>query len=150
MVAVGLGMEAICLYLGLSQGALHNSVIRLGLTTPPDRPLRKPGARGWSVLDIMRLIAWRVAGIHPETIAARLSTPKLPRSANAVRAKARRLGLKPPARTNRRLRIPLTAHFGTEPSLRLEDRALWNGVRLGPDAVRMFVSAAGPRRLREP
>ncbi len=98
MVAVGLGMEAICLYLGLSPGVLQDSLIHLGLATPHDRPLRKSGARGWSVLDIMRLIAWRVAGIHPETIAARLSTPKLPRSANAVRAKARRLGLKPPAR----------------------------------------------------
>jgi hypothetical protein len=45
------------------------------------------------VLDTIRLIAWRVAGIHPETIAQRLG-----RSANAVRAKGRRLGLPRPDR----------------------------------------------------
>jgi hypothetical protein len=45
------------------------------------------------VLDTMRLIAWRVAGIHPEAIAQRLG-----RSASAVRAKARRLGIPRPDR----------------------------------------------------
>jgi hypothetical protein len=38
------------------------------------------------VLDTVRLIAWRIAGVHPEVIGLRLG-----RSANAVRAKARRL-----------------------------------------------------------
>jgi len=93
MVAAGNGIEAISLYLGLTRSVLLEHVVRLGLATPHDRPMRKSGARFWSVLDTMRLIAWRVAGIHPETIGARLG-----RSANAVRAKARRLGLPVPDR----------------------------------------------------
>ena len=99
MVAAGHGIEAITLYLGLTRSVLLEHVVRLGLATPHDRPMRKPGARGWSVLDTMRLIAWRVAGVHPDTIGARLG-----RSANAVRAKARRLGLPvPDRRTLRKL-----------------------------------------------
>jgi len=93
MIAAGQGIHAICLYLGLTRPALDEHLVRLGLRTPHERPLRKPGPRGWSVLDTIRLIAWRVAGIHPETIAQRLG-----RSANAVRAKARRLGLPRPDR----------------------------------------------------
>ena len=103
MVAVGLGMEAICLYLGLPRGVLHESLIRLGLATPHDRLLRKPGARSWLVLDTMRLIAWRVTGVHPETIGQRLG-----RSPNAIRAKARRLGLQPPGRKMLRRVDPAT------------------------------------------
>ncbi|MBN8907897.1 MAG: hypothetical protein J0H99_14950 [Rhodospirillales bacterium] len=103
MVGAGLGIEAICLYLGLSRAALDASLIRLGLRTPHDRPLRKPGARGWSVLDTMRLIAWRVAGIHPATIGERLG-----RSPNAVRAKARRLGIAAPDRKALRRADPAT------------------------------------------
>src|SRR5439155_11198681 len=72
---------------------LGEHLVRLGLRTPHERSLRKPGPRGWSVLDTIRLIAWRVVGIHPETIAQRLG-----RSANAVRAKARRLGVPRPDR----------------------------------------------------
>lgn len=93
MVAAGQGIQAICLYLGLTRPALDEHLVRLGLRTPHERPLRKPGPRGWSLLDTIRLIAWRIAGIHPETIAQRLG-----RSANAVRAKARRLGLPRPDR----------------------------------------------------
>jgi len=93
MVAVGNGIEAICLYLDLSRAALDDHLVRLGLRTPHDRPLRKLGPRGWSEIDTRRLIAWRVCGIHPETIGQRLG-----RSANAVRAKARRLGLPRPDR----------------------------------------------------
>ena len=93
MVAAGHGIEAICLYLDLSRAALDDHLVRLGLRTPHDRPLRKLGPRGWSEIDTRRLIAWRVCGIHPETIGQRLG-----RSANAVRAKARRLGLPRPDR----------------------------------------------------
>jgi hypothetical protein len=93
MVAAGQGIHAICLYLGLTRPALDEHLVRLGLRTPHERPLRKAGPRGWSLLDTIRLIAWRVAGIHPEAIAQRLG-----RSANAVRAKARRLGLPRPDR----------------------------------------------------
>jgi hypothetical protein len=97
MVAAGQGIQAICLYLGLTRPALDEHLVRLGLRTPHERPLRKPGPRGWSVLDTIRLIGWRVAGIHPETIGQRLG-----RSANAVRAKARRLGLPRPDRRSLR------------------------------------------------
>jgi hypothetical protein len=93
MVAAGQGIQAICLYLGLTRAALDDHIARLGLKRPHDRPLRKGGPRGWSALDTRRLIAWRVRGIHPETIGQRLG-----RSANAVRAKARRLGIPRPDR----------------------------------------------------
>ena len=93
MVAAGQGIQAICLYLGLSRAALDDHLARLGLKAPNDRPPRKAGPRSWSELDTRRLIAWRVCGIHPETIGERLG-----RSANAVRAKARRLGIPKPDR----------------------------------------------------
>jgi hypothetical protein len=103
MVAAGQGIEAICLYLGLTRAALDDGLARLGLPTPHDRPLRKPGPRGWSVLDTIRLIAWRVAGVHPETIGQRLG-----RSPAAVRAKARRLGVPTPDRKALRRLDPAT------------------------------------------
>ena len=93
----GQGLEAICLYLGLTQAAVFANVVRLGLTSPSDRPYRRPGPRGWSVLDTTRLIVWRLAGVHPETIGLRLG-----RSATAVRAKARRLGIPAPPRSSLR------------------------------------------------
>jgi hypothetical protein len=93
MVAAGQGLRAICLYLGLAESALDRHLARLGLPRPHDRPLRKPGPRGWSVADTIRLIFWRVRGVHPETIGQRLD-----RSPNAVRAKARRLGIPRPDR----------------------------------------------------
>jgi hypothetical protein len=65
MVAAGQGIHAICLYLRLTRAALDEHLVRLGLRTPHERPLRKSGPRGWSLLDTIRLIAWRVAGIHP-------------------------------------------------------------------------------------
>jgi hypothetical protein len=93
MVAADQGIQAICLYLALTPTALEDHLARLGLKRPHDRPLRKGGPRGWSELDTRRLIVWRVRGIHPETIGQRLG-----RSANAVRAKARRLGIPRPDR----------------------------------------------------
>lgn len=93
MVAAGQGIEALCLFLGLTRRLLDDHLARLGLATPHDRPLRKPGVHGWSVVDTIRLIAWRMAGVHPEIIGERLG-----RTAGAVRSKARRLGLRPPPR----------------------------------------------------
>ena len=95
MVRAGQGIEAICCFLGLGRTALDEHVVRLGLSRPHDRPLRKPGPRGWSDEDGRRLIAWRLATVHPEIIGQRLDPQ---RSANAVRAKARRLGLPVPPR----------------------------------------------------
>ena len=93
MVAAGQGIDALCLFLSLSREALDDSLVRLGLRTPHDRPLRKPGPRGWPVADVIRLIYWRATGVHPEDIGHRLG-----RSANAVRSKARRLGIPTPDR----------------------------------------------------
>ena len=93
MVTAGQGIEALCILLGLTRSLLDDHLARLGLRTPHDRPWRKPGARGWSIADTIRLIAWRVAGVHPQIIGERLG-----RSAGAVRSKARRLGLPAPAR----------------------------------------------------
>lgn len=95
MVDAGLPLEALCAYLALTRSVVLEHVVRLGLATPPDRPLRKATPRGWTPDDIHRLVAWRVAGVHPETISEHLASP---RSANAVRAKARRLGLPVPPR----------------------------------------------------
>ena len=93
MVAAGQGIQALCLFLDLTRSALDGHLVRLGLATPHDRPLRQSGRHAWSVLDTVRLIAWRIAGVHPEVIGLRLG-----RSANAVRAKARRLGIQAPGR----------------------------------------------------
>jgi hypothetical protein len=139
MVAAGQGIHAICLYLGLTRAALDEHLVRLGLRTPHERPLRRLGPRGWSLLDTIRLIAWRVAGIHPEAIAERLG-----RSANAVRAKARRLGLPRPDRK---------ALLRVDPAT-LEDPVLGSGVggreplpgSLSPSAV--CGTSAGPVSVR--
>ena len=93
MVGAGLGIEAICLFLGLTRLVLDDNLVRLGLRTPHDRPLRKTGARGWSVADIQCAIQWRRDCIHPDVIGQRLG-----RSANAVRAKLRRIGVPSPDR----------------------------------------------------
>jgi hypothetical protein len=65
MVAAGQGTQAICLYLGLARIALDDHLARLGLPTPHGRPPRSGGKRPWSLRDTIRLIAWRMAGVHP-------------------------------------------------------------------------------------
>jgi hypothetical protein len=95
MVGAGLGAEALCRFLGLTRSGLDEHIVRLNLNTPADKALRRPSANGWSIHDTQKLIAWRCVGVHPEVIGARLSTR---RSASAVRAKARRLGLGAPPR----------------------------------------------------
>jgi hypothetical protein len=93
MLAAGQGTEALCLFLGLSRASLDDHLVRLDLATPHDRPLRKPGARGWTVLESICVIWWRGIGVHPEIIGKRLG-----RTAGAVRSKCRRLGMRAPAR----------------------------------------------------
>ena len=95
MVSAGQGIQALCLLLSLSRAVLDEHIIRLGIATPHDRPMRGGGAKAWSLKDTLRLIVWRLAGVHPEVIGQRLDTP---RSANAVRAKARRIGIPCPER----------------------------------------------------
>lgn len=95
LVKSGLAFDALCAYLGLTREVAFSAVIRLGLPTPSEKPLRKPSGKGWTVDDIQKLIAWRSTGVHPEVIGQNLS---LARSANAVRSKSRRLGLSAPSR----------------------------------------------------
>ena len=94
MVAAGLCFDALSALLGLSRALLDEHIVRLGLQTPNDKPFRLR-ARGWSLIDTQRLIAWRAIGVHPEVIGENLSSR---RSANAVRAKCRRLGIPAPPR----------------------------------------------------
>jgi hypothetical protein len=95
MVNAGQGIHALCLLLSLTRAVLDEHIIRLGLVTPHDRPLRSGGAKAWSLKDTLRLIVWRLGAVHPEIIGQRLDVP---RSANAVRSKARRLGIPCPDR----------------------------------------------------
>ena len=89
MVAAGLGVEALCLYLGLSRDALFMRIVALDLRTPHERPLRKPsGKTPWIGSDVQQLIAWWIEGLTGVAIAAQLG-----RSPGAVYSKARRLGL---------------------------------------------------------
>jgi len=120
MVAAGQGIDALCLFLSLSREALDDSLVRLGLRTPHDRPLRKPGHKGWQFADVIRLIYWRATGVHPEDIGGRLS-----RSANAVRSKCRRLGIPTPDR--RALRRVDPASLRDPPALGLAG-VCWPGV----------------------
>ena len=94
MVAAGLCIDALCAFLGLSRALLDGHIVRLGLQTPNDKPFRIR-VRGWSMMDTQRLIAWRAVGVHPDVIGENLSSE---RSANAVRAKCRRLGIPAPVR----------------------------------------------------
>ena len=95
LAASGLSLHALAAYLGLTREAVFSAVIRLGLPTPSETPLRVASAKGWMVEDIQKLIAWRSTGVHPEVIGQNLSRS---RSANAVRSKSRRLGLSAPPR----------------------------------------------------
>ena len=93
MVKAGQGMEALCLILGLTRDLLHSDLIRLGLPTPHDRAMRKPGPRSWTPREIRCLIWWRKLGVHPEIIGLVLG-----RSAASVRWKCRHLGIVAPPR----------------------------------------------------
>lgn len=88
MVRRGLGCEAIRLYLRFSCDALDNALARLGLPRPHERPLRRPHPRGWGLIEIWKLVALWVGGVHPTTIGVLLG-----RSEGSVRSKAYRLGL---------------------------------------------------------
>ena len=104
MVAAGQGFHAILDYLGLSRMALEAHIVRLGLPMPHERLRRRAGGRNpWADEDVRRLIAWRLAGVHPETIGVRLG-----RSVGAIRSKARRLGVPRPDRRALRKFDPTT------------------------------------------
>ena len=140
MVAAGQGIQALCLLLGLTRLALQEHIVRLCLPAPHDRPLRKPGPKAWSVKDKIRTIYWRLLGVHPEIIGERLDVR---RTANAVRAQTRRLGVPTPAR--RDLHKPDPASL-PEPDLGSLFRLLTSNrrqsaVQAGPTELRTEASA---------
>ena len=93
MVGAGLGIENLCLILGITRSFLDEQLVRLGLPTPNDKPMRKQSARAWSHWDRFRTIFWRKMGVHPEIIGL-----KVGRTAGAIRAQCRRMGIKAPSR----------------------------------------------------
>ena len=89
MVAAGQGIEAICLYLGLAREALFERIVALGLATPHDRAMRRPGGkRPWQASEVHELIRLWLQGIRVVCIAEQIG-----RTPGAVSSKARRLGL---------------------------------------------------------
>lgn len=89
MVARGLGIDDLCLYLGLARTALLRLVVDLDLPTPHDRPVRKPGGRNpWSFADTALFIVLWMADWHVESLGERFR-----RSKGSIWSKARRLGL---------------------------------------------------------
>ena len=88
MARHGLGCEAIRLYLRLSCDAFDGALARLGLARPHERPLPKPHPRAWGLIEVWKLIALWIAGMHPATIGVLLG-----RTEGSVRSKAYRTGL---------------------------------------------------------
>ena len=93
MIRAGLGVEAICAYLGMSRAIFDYNLIRLDLPTPHDRPRRRGGRRPWSDDEVRCAIYWRRIGVHPESIGLSFH-----RSTSAVRNKLYRLGVPAPDR----------------------------------------------------
>jgi hypothetical protein len=90
MIAAGLSVDAIALYLDISPAALFNRAESLGLTRPHDRPMRRAGGKNsWTPEDSRQLIALWMAGVRVRSIAA------LGRSMSAIYGRRRRLGLPP-------------------------------------------------------
>jgi hypothetical protein len=96
MLAVGLGIDAVSLYLGIAQAEILDHVGRLGLSIPPPKALRKAGKNAWTTKDIQQLIGLWLAGVDVASIAASVG-----RKRGSIYYKKRRLGL--PARDRRRL-----------------------------------------------
>ncbi len=91
MIAAGLSVDAIGLYLDISPAALFDRAESLGLTRPHDRPMRRTGGKNsWTPEDSRQLIALWMAGVRVRSIAASLK-----RSMSAIYGRRRRLGLPP-------------------------------------------------------
>ena len=88
MVAAGLGIEAILLYLDLTRTEILERLAALGLPVPHSRPVRKGGKHAWTGEDVRRLIELWLSGVRIRGIAAVLG-----RSPGAIYSKRRRLGL---------------------------------------------------------
>ena len=91
MIAAGLSVDAIALYLDISPAALFDRAESLGLTRPHDRPMRRAGGKNsWTPEGLRQLIALWMAGVRVRSIAAPLG-----RSRSAIYGRRRRLGLPP-------------------------------------------------------
>jgi hypothetical protein len=91
MIAAGLSVDAIGLYLDISPAALFDRAESLGLTRPHDRPMRRAGGKNsWTPEDSRQLIALWMAGVRVRSVAAALG-----RSMSAIYGRRRRLGLPP-------------------------------------------------------
>lgn len=95
LVARGHGLDAISAFLHQSREQIIESVVRLNLSTPHDRPFRaRSGPKAWNPADYPSFILDWISGLHAESIGKRFG-----RSAGAVWSKARWFGL--PKRSRR-------------------------------------------------
>jgi hypothetical protein len=100
MLAQGHGIQALCLFLSLTRGALLDLVVHLDLPTPHDRPMRKSGGiRAWRAEDFPTFLAGWLGNWSAACLADRLG-----RSRGSIWYKARRMGL--PKRERRALFWP--------------------------------------------
>ncbi len=86
----GLGVAAIAAFLGLTPQAVEERAAALDLPPPHDRPMRKPGPRGWSIDDVRRFIALWIENVATKSIAAAIG-----RSKGSLYYKRKWLGLEP-------------------------------------------------------
>jgi hypothetical protein len=105
MIGKGLGLDAICAYLGAAPAVVMERVVALGLETPNDKPLRrKKHAKAWPISDFRRLIdCWL------DNWKASSASKVFGRSANSIYGQVRRLGL--PRRSRRELQQPTPEAF---------------------------------------
>ena len=113
MAHAGLGRSAISEFLGVGIEEVDQRVIDLGAPRPHDRPMRKPGPRGWSTIEVRTFTALWLDDVAIKSIAAAIG-----RSPGGLYSKRRRLGLDPRPRSATRersaeaclaIRLPWTA-----------------------------------------
>ena len=138
LVNAGLCGATICEILDVTRACLDDHIIRLGLRAPSERPARRRSARGWSGEDERNALLWRAAGVHPGAIGAHLSRP---RSANAVRAKLRRMGQASP---------PRKELFRPDPAFFEAFSPRVAGLTPQPSPVESCGRVAGPATVRQP
>jgi len=99
MARSGLGIAAISEILALTPDAVVERAAALALPRPHDRPMRKPGSRGWAIDDVRRLIALWTGDVATKSIAATIG-----RSKGSIYYKRRSLGLEARKRSDLRER----------------------------------------------
>jgi len=144
MIAAGLSVDAIGLYLDISPAALFDRAESLGLTRPHDRPMRRGGGKNsWTPEDSRQLIALWMAGVRVRSIAAALG-----RSRSAIYGRRRRLGL--PPRDRRALHDRSIDECLATPPLRARspggEAAHWPDIRPAPPNFAPVEQSAPPPR----